>query len=239
MNLSEVITELKLQLGLMAITLPFKGADIFQFVIENITLKYFSLNQPYLEKIDFNLGHLTKKRQTVESTTYILPDVFNGRTILFVRDVQYSDVLVTGYSYYGAGTNISYGAARDNILMNAGMNLGSAMIPRMTFDFKAPRELTIFNAIQSSTICVEFAFMHNKNLASIEETCRDAFMEMAMLDMKVVLYNNLKHYNEIPSAFGSIQLKIDDWANAESERRELLRQWSELYILDVGMIEFI
>lgn len=239
MNLSEVITELKLQLGLMAITLPFKDdMDIFKYVIENITLKYYSLDQPYYEKIELNLGDLEKIKETSDSTTYILPNVFNNRKILFIRDIEYAEVNVHGYPYYG-GVPLRAGTIQDNILANAGNNLSSAIVPRLTFEYKPPRELTLWNVIHSSTIVVEFAFEHDKNLSSIPDTCRESFMELALLDMKVVLYNSLKHYDQIPSAFGSIQLKIDEWASAESERKDLLKQWGELYILDVANFVYV
>lgn len=239
MNLSEIITELKLHLGIMGIKLPFEnGDDIFKYVIENITLKYYSLNQPCYEKIDFDISKLEKIRSTPNSTTYLLPNVFDNRVILFVRDVQYSETDVAAYPYYG-GIPLEYGMVRDNMLANAGANLISAMLPKMTFDFKGPRELTLYNAINSAKITVEIAFQHNKNLSSIEETCRESFMELALLDMKYVLYNALKHYDNIPSASGTIQLHIDDWQGAEAERKELLGTWSELYVLDVANFVYV
>ena len=43
--------------------------------------------------------------------------------------------------------------------------------------------------------------------------------------IKILLWNELKLYNKLESADGSIDLQIDDWANAESERSDLLNDW--------------
>ena len=42
----------------------------------------------------------------------------------------------------------------------------------------------------------------------------------------------MKHYTELQSAYGTINLRIDDWSNAESERTELLNTWEDTYHLD-------
>ena len=42
----------------------------------------------------------------------------------------------------------------------------------------------------------------------------------------------MKHYNELQTAHGTVNLKIDDWANAESERESLLEKWDDTYHLD-------
>ena len=46
------------------------------------------------------------------------------------------------------------------------------------------------------------------------------------------LYNALKYYSTIQTAYGTLDLKIDNWENAESERNDLLSQWDDNYHLD-------
>ena len=53
-----------------------------------------------------------------------------------------------------------------------------------------------------------------------------------MLDVKENLYPTMKQYNEINTVHGTINLKIDDWASAESDRTELLNQWDDIYHMD-------
>ena len=45
-------------------------------------------------------------------------------------------------------------------------------------------------------------------------------------------YDYMKHYNELSTAHGSINLKIDDWANASQDRDALLDKWDDTFHLD-------
>lgn len=119
------------------------------------------------------------------------------------------------------------------MLANAGANLINTMLPKMTFKYEAPRKLYLYNQYSSSKIVVEMGFEHDKSLASINETVRESFMELALLDVKENLYPTLKQYTEINTAIGNINLKIDDWANAESERKDLIARWDDSYHLDM------
>lgn len=73
---------------------------------------------------------------------------------------------------------------------------------------------------------------HDDTLASIKPSTEESFYELALLDTKVNLYSNMKYYTELQSAYGTINLRIDDWANAESERKDLLNTWGDTYHLD-------
>ena len=106
------------------------------------------------------------------------------------------------------------------------------VIPKMTFKFERPRTLTLYNAYSSNNIVLDLGFSQDKSLASIPETCREDYMKLAMLDVKDNLYPTLKQYTELNTAIGNINLKLDDWANAESERKELIEKWDDTYHLD-------
>ena len=62
-------------------------------------------------------------------------------------------------------------------------------------------------------------------------------MELATLDMKVFLYNTLKLYDGIPTAFGQINLKIDDYQSADGDRNTLLDNWRDKFHLDMDYSE--
>lgn len=238
MNMSDIITTIKIDLGLYSIALPFDNPEsAIEDVIKLKTLKTFSIFQPYYERIYINLDQLEKLYQTNNSTTYLLPDVFGSREILFIREVSYDETNLTGMSYYG-GLPIGGNLMQQAMLANAGAKLAGAMIPKMTFEFKHPRELTLFNITNSYRIVIDAAFSHDKTLASIPDTCYDSFIELAELDVKSFLYNTLKHYDELPSAYATISLKIDDWANAESDRKQLIDEWRNTYHLDVMPFEY-
>ena len=63
-------------------------------------------------------------------------------------------------------------------------------------------------------------------------------MKLALLDAKVNLYPTLKMYTQLNTSIGTIDLKLDDWANAEQERNELINQWDDTYVLDIPNIYY-
>ena len=42
----------------------------------------------------------------------------------------------------------------------------------------------------------------------------------------------MKHYNGLETALGRIELQIEDWQNAAQDRKDLLNEWDENYLLD-------
>ena len=57
--------------------------------------------------------------------------------------------------------------------------------------------------------------------------------------VKVFLYNNLKLYDEIPTAFGNIKLKIEDYNGADNERTQLLERWRDTFHVDFDFSLFM
>lgn len=252
LNLSKIVTAVQMNIGIYSIALPFEEPTpkIIADVIQTQTLPIFSNYHPYYETMTFSLitkpSGLDKPDPTAMQEVdhgsnwkeYLLPDVFHNREILFVRRVEYKDNTVTGMSYYG-GFPITGGLIQQSMIANASAKLAAKMIPKITFDWKPPRRLRIYNAINSSTINVDFAFMQDPSLQSIESTCYQSFLDLATLDTKIFLYNTLKHYPEINSVYGNIALKIDDWQAADGDRKQLLENWDNTYIMDQQLYEYI
>jgi hypothetical protein len=52
------------------------------------------------------------------------------------------------------------------------------------------------------------------------------------------LYQKLKRIQNLDLGVGSIELKIDDWADAASNKRELLKEMDETCALDMQHIYY-
>lgn len=234
MNLSNVITRVKLKLGLINIATPIENLDDFiMTIIQDITIPVFSLYNPVQDKLVINTNDLERIEKTEQSETFLLPE-FKNRNLLYVFDVTYDDSCLSGLGYYGGGMPLMTGnIINQAMLANAGAQLISTMMPKMTFHYEHPRKLTLFNMYSSSRIVISLGFEHDKSLASIPDSCRESFMKLLLLDVKENLYPTLKQYTEINSAIGNINLKLDDWANAESERADYINQLDDTYHLDM------
>ena len=125
------------------------------------------------------------------------------------------------------------------MLANAGAKLLNNMMPKLTFHYEHPRKVWIYNMYSSAKLLFELGFEHDKSLASIPETARESFMELALLDVKMNLYPTMKQYSTINTSLGNIDLKIDDWAQAESDRKELINRLDDTYHLDFQPMYYI
>lgn len=240
MNMSNIITRIKLSLGLMAIATPFENIDeTILTILQDITIPDFSLYNPCRDRLQLKTSDLERLEKTDQYEVYLLPD-FKNRKLLYVFDVTYDDSCLSGLGYYGGGMPLMTGnVINQTMLANAGAHLISTMMPKMTFKFEYPRKLYLYNIYSSSSIVLDLGFEHDKSLASIPETCRDSFIQLAMLDVKSNLYPTLKMYSELNTAIGNINLKLDDWSNAESAREELINKWADTYHLDMTPMYFI
>lgn len=235
MNLSTLITRIKISCGLYSIALPFENPDeVIKEVIENITLKTFSTYCPYYETFRFDVNSLERLEKNANYEVYLLPDIFSQRELLFVKDVRYDEADISGLGYWGGGVPLLHGnMINQALLSNAGLGLTNKMVPRITFKYEHPRKITLYNILASCKVVFDLALMHDKNLASITPTSEESFYNLAVLDVKDMLYQTLKHYNDISSAYGNINLKIDEWQNAASDRKALLDEWDNAYHMDI------
>ena len=233
MNQSEFLFWVKLQLGLLNLASPIENLDkLILDIIKTFTLPQFSIYCPLREQISLDVQRLTRTEKGSNYATYILPE-FKGREIIDIYKIDYLDNHISGIGYFGGGMPLMTGnVLHQSMMANASNRVLSTMIPRITFDFKKPRTIKIFNIYNSCDLVFDIGFQHNF-IESIPSTAFDSFKEFALLDIKRNLYPTLKHYNEVNSAYGNINLKIDDWANAESEFKELVEKWNGTYHLDI------
>ena len=229
-----------MKLGLLNISTPFENLDETIITILNeITIPVFSVYYPVKESLTIKTYDLELLEKTANCEKYLLPE-FKARKLLYVFDVNYDASVLSGLGYYGSAMPLLQGnLINQTMLSNAGAQLMSHMIPKMTFKFEAPRTLYIYNAYSSSKIVIDLGFEHDKSLASIPETCREEFFKLALIDVKENLYPTLKQYTEINTAIGNINLKIDDWANAEDARRDLIDKWDDTYHLDFQPMYYV
>ena len=235
MNLSDVMTRIKYKLGIMNIASPVRNIDgMISTIIKDITVPDFSIYNPDRFTTRISLNDLEKIEDTNSYETYLLPD-FQTRKLLYIFNVYYDDSTLSGFGHYGGALPMIGGNMIAQIAMsNAAASLYSVLMPKMTFEFLPPRKLRVYNQYSESKIVLDMGFQHDVSLASIPETCRTSFMELALLDVKENLYPIFKNYANLSTAYGNIDLKIDNWENAESERKELIQRWDDNYHLDAG-----
>ena len=239
MNISNVMTRIKLNLGLMNIATPFENLDdTILTIIKEITVPTFSIYQPFKEWVTlYGPTDLEVLERNARHTKILLPE-FKSRNLLYVFDVCYDDSNMSNSGpsefFLDTSMNITDRQTLESILMaNVGMRMTNAMAAKPTFHFEHPRTLYLYGRYVGTSLKFYMGFEHDKSLASIPDTCREEFIKLAMLDVKENLYATMKHYTEVNTALGNINLKIDEWNDADNQRKDLLEKWDDIYHLDM------
>lgn len=246
MNMSGIISSLISQLGLYNITLPFKDAqtgkpipteNIINDIIVKTTIPMFSQYQPWIRSGDINIKDL--KVIDRMNHIYLLPGILTTTEILYVLDVSLP--IQNNRGTYG-DISPAYGISRSVegvITAMEYMMLSGQMRSEPTFEYLGHNKIRLYG-YPKTVVTIEVACCHEPNGETIEEGCRASFMKLATLDVKEFLYNNLKYYDEIPSAFGPVKLKIEDYQHAVSERDSMLKEWDDTFHLDItSLIKFM
>lgn len=245
MNMSRLISHLKMQLGLYSITLPFKDSvtgdpipveNVIRDVIITSTIPVYSQFQPWLREGDADVNSL--KVVDRRNNIYMLPAYLTTTPVMYISDVYmpyhsnrgtYGDIAPA----YGISQSIQGVATSQAMMMVAGQ-----MRSEPTFDYLGENKVRLFG-FPKTMLTFRLACEHEPNGETIAEGCYESFLELATLDMKMFLYNTLKLYDNIPTAFGNIQLKTEDYQPAESERSALLEKWRDVFHLDMAWEHFM
>lgn len=232
MNISQLMTRLKMDLGIYVVPLPFENSEkALNDVILTKTLPVFSQFVPRRWEEDLSIDELKQIDATVDVSTYELPKHLFFTPIISIMRCEPINTMFNG-AYY-SGTPLLSGTSdliEDMLLGSATYDLMSAIAPSFSYDFIRPNKLRIYNmTCYLDKIRLIIGYQHADNLSTIPVDAEQSFYDLALLDTKIFLYNNLKYYDEINTAYGNIKLRIEDWSNAESQREDLLQKWSEVY----------
>ena len=222
MNINNFISNCIRHLGLSAMSLEEYYPKI-QEVLMTDTLSTFSQFFPYDHYIiRLNLTEQTPENALDGGYIYYINDEFlekEGLDIISVIEVE------------GASTFQDWNAPLQTfnidalILEAAASNIRSlANISTKSFEFMPPNRIRLrgYNGVSDLRIRVKIPY---PNFGYIPESYSIALEQLAKLDIKLLLYPELKHYENLESADGQISLKLDGWENAEKERDELLYEW--------------
>ena len=245
-NISKLISSIKLDLGLMAMATPFENLDeLIREIIIIRTLPVFNELAPYQVPLHIDTNNLTLVERKAESSIYLLPDVFGDAEIMMIVGMEpmYDE---TRYSIDYNTSLFSYGMMpcfcgyQELMLAQAQSNLLAASSKGPTFKFIPPNMVEIFTAYaMGNTYRLTIALSHAENLSTLPSTTYTSFLKLATLDVKNYLYNTLIHYENLQTAYGQLSLNIDRWSNAEDDRRSLIEKWEQTYHLDLSNIYFI
>jgi len=121
------------------------------------------------------------------------------------------------------GVSIANSLYSNPISRQLDKDLISAVTNPTTFRFIYPNKVEITPAaLASNTFAIMVNRVHPDHFGTIPGLLRDEFLELAVCDVKIMLYKIRTRFQNISSTFGELSLFIDDLQNAKDERKDLL-----------------
>lgn len=251
MNMSDVINDIKMRLQLNTIALPFKKPteNVIWDILQG-TIRTYSQFKPMIREGEYHRNALRSPSDYDRKRgIFILP------AEMTITPVQYADAYpISAISVDDEATTnpftvgspfVGFGSYYPQDIMNA--ELTGAAINKYIGVTSSPatsrwlgyNRIQLFNIPDDTYIKIIAKCDHDPHGESIPVTCRESFMELAILDVEMSLYNSIKNMNNIGSAFKEIQVKIDEWASAESNRNSLIKEWTGTFHFDdTDLIQF-
>lgn len=248
MSPTTLFNKLKLNLALDMLPKESWSMEILEQILEIETLPTFSNYFPHVVS-DVIVKTTEDNRVEGRENVYYLYDEDNnyfGKEVLILGIMQLDTIVnrnrnttYTGYDAMYGG----FGGGLETMLMNVAMSgitslLQSGSINR-TYEYLPPNMVKIFsnvaysNGLTAGTYYADVMCTHSKNLSSIPHTKLDFFYKLFESDVKSVLYERLKHFEGLETAYGTTSLKIDAWQDSDKSRRnDIIQEMKSTYLLD-------
>jgi len=240
-TLSEFIARIFDDMEWEDLPLPVSNEE-FMNHFERSVLKPFSVFCPKQEIIRINDNELVTLKDSISSfRRYKLPMYrFPTQTCYGVSSIE----PISNLAYSNEWNSIPYMAAPDALLMAMadirmysaiGANTGRSITTR----FSKPDILDVYGGYIGCTYEVTMLLSHDMSLSTIPDTAFEDLYQLALLDTQAYFYSKLMRKEGLDTGVGSIQLKIDQWANSKEERNQLIEKWKmEGYNLDIDSMHY-
>jgi len=218
MDINKFMKKIIRRLGLASLSLE-KYYPLIQETLMDDTLSTFSQFFPYTYLMTKDLSNEIGERGEDYTYIYYLSDDFLTKNELDIISVM----SVNGVSSFGEwNAPLQTFNVDEMILGAAAANIRSGLnISTKSWTWLPPNRVKLRGYTGEELLKIEVKIPY-PNFGSVPQSLSLSMEELAFLDVKMVLYEELKHYDKLETADGTIDLKIDSWADAESQRKELI-----------------
>ena len=229
-NPSTLLRYIKRKLGASHFDIPLDDKEIMEVCLDE-SLYTFSKYYPFMYPLALSPKDALNDDTTEKNRCkyYLKTD---GLEIMGVAKMY------RGEGYINGGLYPRFNS--DNIFeMQMNADLGSAVEIPDTFIFIPPNIIETYpKYVGNQDLMVVCKCVHPSHLGTIPLSLRDQFFRLCELDVKISIYQILKNYDQLNTAYGTIDLKLQDYENAEDQRRELLEQWDANFLREPNRKHF-
>lgn len=141
-----------------------------------------------------------------------------GVAEVFITNTYYGDIAGLGYSS-AVGMNGSEAQLIQDVL--------SVNRVPVTHRYNGDdNSVTIFpSGIPKHAVLAKLKVVHLDDFSSIPLNMRDEFLKLCLYDVQSAIFPLRRRFSNLQTAFGNIELFIDDLAEAPNKREELFEKW--------------
>ena len=229
-----LLKKVKRSLGAKSIKLSYSDDELMDIFYED-TLPTFSIFFP--AKLPYKVD-LTECEQCPEFTNselqraYHLPILDSSTQSINVIDIESIEFYNNIYGNYWSpplGVLDSYDIFTSQIMQGT---MESMMSVPITYRIIEPDILLIDEPayMASKIVVLDLLVSHARDLSTVKYTYLDKLMTLFKYDCQIALYEDMQHNDGIDTTFNQVDLKIEKWSDAQSNRESLLEKWSEQFL---------
>ena len=231
-----LLNRIERQLGLSVLPLPdgLKKDDWARIIVED-TIPVFSSYFPY------EIITLVDPRESKDGYAFIDKDLPEGTRILGVRDISWesyrSDPRVDrfGVQMYSLDWMSRAYACDDIALTATGNDLMSLFNLGIYIEFLYPNKIKLvsvngFPISQYRPFPIKLLIEHLPNLSSLSPTMMETFMKLAKADIAIAIWNVLKYYDNMDTAYATLALQLDTLQEVANSRSDVIRELDEAHV---------
>ena len=244
-DMTRLLNKISNRLGLIPLEahLPeFASKDKWADIIMNDTMITFSRYFPNKFKMKIDEDTCSKKKDEQGVIWYYIKDeVLNGAKLLGVQDIDWTDnssnnsSLGTGsignYFYPSFGCPAATFESMLGLQLSADFN--SLYNRGIVIDFQYPNRFCLKGLgntnydLNSFTVIL---LVEHCSLSTISPTKMEIFESLAMADVAGYLYQNLKYFDGLDTAFVNIDLKLSELNDYANKRENIVDELKNSYV---------
>jgi len=230
-----LLNRIERRLGLSVMPLPDNlKKDEWAHIIMEDTIPVFSQYFPY------QITTVVTPEPKKDGWFFIDQNLPEGTRILGVRDVDFqayrSDPRFDRYGItIGAQDWLSREYCTDDIaLQTVGADLLSLFNLGIYVEFNAPNHIKLVSAnnfpISQYRPFPLMILIQHPGLWTISPTMMETFTRLAMADVATAIYQVLKYYDNMDTAYANLSLQLDTLAEVSNSRSDIIRELDEAHV---------
>lgn len=227
----KVLNYIKLNVSSVINLLEMTDDEIWNYLID-FTIPEFSSYWPDVKKIWYNFSD-PKNISTINNEYYIYDD--EGMEILDVVDIIDTSSVTEGHPLFGMSNNIAAASYVYQLVNSSAMHKWG--FTRYEFEFLHPNKIRMAGFISSEAVVV-YERVHPFDLRTITGHMEKYFLKFALGDIKIILGNKRKKFQNYTTPFGEIPINIDILDEGKTAKQEVIDYLKEnvppYIIIDAG-----